>query len=442
VAIEAGPAATSMNRVAAACLVGSTIEYYDALIYATAAALVFPTLFFPHLSPAMATIASMGTFAAAFVSRPLGAAVFGHFGDRLGRKKTLVATLLIMAVSTVAVGLVPTTADIGMSAPLILIVLRLLQGFALGGEWAGSALLSAESAPAGKRGRYGMFTLVGGPIAALLASLTFLGVNYTVGEHSSGFMEWGWRLPFLISVALNGIGLYVRLTVNETPVFAEEKARNLVPKAPLRELMRLQRREVILAAGSVLGYSGFPHMATSYLATYGHTQLGYSRNVVLLVGVLGGLANITFIALSANLCDRVGRRRMMLVGWAACLPWSLVVIPLMDTGNPICYAVAIVGMLGVASIAFGPIAAFIPELFGTRYRYSGSALAMNLAGVAGGAIPPLIAGALQASYGGWTIGLILGTFALVSLVCTYRLPETNGTALRPSRGADVASVRS
>jgi metabolite-proton symporter len=440
VTTEAGPGVTPMKRVAAACLVGTTIEFYDFVIYGTAAALVFPTIFFPNLSPAMATTASMGTFATAFLSRPLGAAVFGYFGDRLGRKKTLVATLLIMALSTVSVGLVPSTAAIGGAAPLILIALRLLQGVALGGEWAGSALLGAEYAPAGKRGRYGMFTALGAGTGAMLASLTFLGVNYSIGENSPAFMQWGWRLPFLISAALIVIALYVRLNINETPVFAEENARHLIPKVPLAEMLRLQRREVTLAAGSVLGVFSFPYMATSYLASYGHTHMGYSRNVILFVGVLGGLANIMFIVFSATLCDRVGRRRMMLVGWAACLPWSFVVIPLMDTGKPILYAVAIVGMKAIAGIGSGPIAAFIPELFPTRYRYTGSALAVNVAAVAGGAVPPLIAETLQATYGGWAIGLMLTTIALVSLVCTYLLPETNGTALRAIRDADAFVV--
>jgi metabolite-proton symporter len=435
VAIEAGAGITPMKRVAAACLVGSTIEFYDFLIYGTAAALVFPAVFFPHLNPAMATIASMGTFATAFLSRPLGAAVFGHFGDRLGRKKTLVATLLIMGVSTVSVGLVPSAASIGVAAPLILTCLRLLQGFSVGGEWAGSALLSAEYAPAAKRGRYGMFTVLGGDTAAVLTSLTFLGVNYTIGENSSAFMQWGWRLPFLTSAALIGIGLYVRLKIDETPVFVEEKARNLVPKAPLSEVLRLQRREVALATGSVLGCFTFAYMISTYLATYAQTYVGYSRNVILLVGVLSPLTSIAFVALSATLCDRVGRRRMMLVGWGACVPWWFVVIPLMDTGKPICYAVAIVGMRAIAAIGVGPTAAFIPELFATRYRYSGSALAMNLAGIAGGALPPLIAGGLQATFGGWTVGLMLATVTLVSLVCTYLLPETNGTALRSTRDA-------
>jgi metabolite-proton symporter len=429
VVIEASRDVTPMKRVAAACFVGSAIEFYDFLIYGTAAALVFPIVFFPHLSPAMATVASMGTFAAAFLSRPFGAVVFGYLGDRLGRKQTLVGTLLIMGLSTVAVGLVPSAAAIGMAAPLILIGLRLLQGFSLGGEWAGSALLSAEYAPTARRGFYGTFTPAGSGAGLVLASLTFLGVNYTIGEHSPEFMQWGWRIPFLISAALIGIGLYVRLNIDETPVFAEEKARNLVPKAPLSEVVRLQRREIALAAGSFLGYFTFSYIASTYLSTYAHTALGYSRNVILVVGVLNGLTNIAFVALSSTLSDRVGRRRMMLVGWTACLPWSFVVIPLMDTGNPIFYAVAIAGMQAVASLGNGPIAAFIPELFATRYRYSGSALAVNIAGVVGGAVPPLIAGTLQASYGGWAIGLMLAIVAMVSLVCTYRLPETSGTAL-------------
>jgi metabolite-proton symporter len=440
--IATGLGVTPMKRIAAACLIGSTIEFYDFLIYGTAAALVFPTVFFPHLSPTMATIASMATFATAFLSRPLGAVIFGHFGDRLGRKKPLVATLLIMALSTITVGLVPSAAVIGVAAPLILIALRLLQGLALGGEMAGSALLSVEYAPAAKRGRYGMFTQLGAGAGVMLASLAFLGVSYTIGEHSPAFLQWGWRLPFLISAVLIGIGLYVRLNIDETPVFAEEKARDIVPKAPLAELLRLQRREIVLAAGSVLGAFSFGYMASSYLATYAHTDLGYSRNVILFVGVLGGLAGIAFAALSATLSDRVGRRRMMLVGSAACLPWSCVVIPLMNTGKPIFYAVAIVGMQAISGIGFGPITAFFPELFATGYRYSGTALAETIAGVAGGALPPLIAGTLRAIYGSTAIGLMLTTIAAVSLVSIYLLPETNGTTLQSIRGAGNPSVAS
>jgi MFS family permease len=430
VTIETSRVTAPMKRVAVACFVGSTIEYYDFFIYATAAVLVFPSAFFPHLSPAMATTASMGTFATGFLARPVGAIAFGYFGDRLGRKKTLVVTLLVMGMSTVSVGLAPSTAAIGVVAPLIMTALRLLQGFSVGGEWAGSALLSAEYAPATKRGRYGMFTLVGSDTGTVLAFLTFLGLNYSMGEDSPAFMQWGWRLPFLLSTALIGLGLYVRLKLGETPVFAEEKARNMVPKAPLSELLQLQRREIVLAAGSFVACFTFPLMASSYLATYANTDLGYSRNVVLSVGVLGGLASVTFIALSATLSDRFGRRRMMLVGWAACLPWSFVVIPLMGIGSPLYYAVAIVGIRIVASTAYGPTAAFIPELFTTRCRYSGTALAVNVAGVTGGAVPPLVAGTLQTTFGGLAIGVMLATAAAVSLLFTYLLPETTGTALQ------------
>ncbi|MGA7131159.1 MAG: MFS transporter [Mycobacterium sp.] len=423
-----------MRRVAASCLVGSAIEFYDFLIYGTAAALVFPTVFFPHLSPALATLASMGTFASAFVARPIGGATFGYFGDRLGRKKTLIATLLIMAIATMSVGAVPSTATIGVAAPLILVALRLLQGFAVGGEWAGSALLSAEYAPEGKRGRYGMFTLLGGGTAAVLSSLTFLGVNFTIGENSPAFMQWGWRIPFLISAGLIAIALYVRLRIDETPVFVEEKARNRIPRAPIAELLRLQRREIFLAGGSILGGMGFVYMANTYLTRYAHSDLGYTRSFIWAVGALGGLVSITFVALSATLCDRFGRRRIMLIGWAGCVPWALVVIPLIDTGKPVLYAVAIVGMCAVGAVGSGPTGAFIPELFATRYRYSGSALAINLAGVFGGALPPLIAGTLQSAYGSWAIGPMLAILGLASFVCTYLLPETKGTTLQSGGG--------
>lgn len=425
----AEPRPAPMARIAVSCLVGSAIEFYDFLIYGTAAALVFPAVFFPNLSPGVAMIASMGTFATAFLSRPLGAAVFGYYGDRLGRKKTLVSTLLIMAVSTVSVGLVPSTASIGMAAPLILMGLRLLQGFAVGGEWAGSVLLSAEYAPSDRRGLYSMFTLLGGGVAGVLSSLTFLGVNATIGEYSPEFLQWGWRVPFLISAVLIALALYVRLNIDETPVFAEEKARDLLPKAPVAEALRLQHREILLAAGSVVCGMAFVYMGNTYFAMYAHTHLSYPRSFIWWVGVFSGLASIAAVWFSASLCDRVGRRRMMLVGWGICVPWSFGVIPLIDTGKPALYAVAIIGTFAVNGLGSGPTGAFIPELFATRYRYSGSALAVNLAGVIGGAVPPMLAGTLLTTYGSWSIGVMLAVLALTSLVCTYLLPETTGTKL-------------
>jgi MFS family permease len=279
-----------------------------------------------------------------------------------------------------------------------------------------------------------MFTLLGGGTAAVLSSLTFLGVNFTIGENSPAFMQWGWRIPFLISAGLIAIALYVRLRIDETPVFVEEKARNLIPRAPIAELLRLQRREIFLAGGSILGGMGFVYMANTYLTRYAHSDLGYTRSFIWAVSALGGLVSITFVALSATLCDRFGRRRIMLIGWAGCVPWALVVIPLIDTGKPVLYAMAIVGMCAVGAVGSGPTGAFIPELFATRYRYSGSALAINLAGVFGGALPPLIAGTLQSAYGSWAIGPMLAVLGVASFVCTYLLPETKGTTLQSGGG--------
>jgi metabolite-proton symporter len=418
-----------IKRIAFTCMVGTTVEFYDFYIYGTAAALVFPKVFFPGLSPALATTASMGTFAAAFVSRPLGGAIFGHFGDRLGRKATLVATMLIMGLCTVAVGLTPGAATIGVAAPLIVLTSRLLQGFAVGGEWAGSALLAAEYAPASRRGSYGMFTAIGAGIATLLTSLTFLLVNTTVGEQSAAFIDWGWRIPFLLSGLLVAIALYVRVSIDETPVFTEEMARHAAPRVPLAEVLREQWRTAALASGSFVAVFTFVYMAGAYLTGYANNQLGLSRNTILIAGLLGGLAWIAVTPVSARLCDRVGRRPVILVGWAVGLPWSFTVIPLIDTGEPVFFAVAIIGTYAIAAITFAPMASFVPELFNTSHRYTGAGLTINVAGILGGAVAPMIAGPLSVRYGSWTIGAMLAVLVLISLGCTYRLPETKDTSL-------------
>ena len=418
-----------MKRVAAASFVGSAIEYYDFFLYGTAAALVFPTVFFPELSRSMATIASMASFAVAFLARPVGAAVFGYYGDRLGRKRTLVATLMIMGLSTLAVGLVPSTAAIGVAAPLILLVLRLLQGFAVGGEWAGAALLTAEYAPAAKRGRYGMFTQLGAGVGWVLTNLVFLVVHLSVGEDSHAFMSWGWRIPFLLSAVLIAIALYVRLNVGETPVFAQEQAHNAIPTSPLAELFKTQRREIFIAAGAVVAGPTFGYIAGTYLASYAHTQVAHSRGLILFAGLLAGLALIPATAASAVLSDVYGRRRLILVGFALCLPFAFVVFPLVDTGHSVVYVVAIVVSSVVQGVAFGPLAAFIPEIFATRFRYTGAGLAVNIAQVIGGAVPPVIAGGLMAAFGSWAISAMVAVFIVVSLVCTCLLPETKGSVL-------------
>lgn len=418
-----------LRRVAIACTVGTTVEFYDFYIYGTAAALVFPTVFFPDLNPTLATIAAMGTFAAAFVSRPLGGAVFGHFGDRIGRKTTLVATLLIMGLSTVAVGLTPSGATIGVAAPLLVLVLRLLQGFAVGGEWAGSALLGTEYAPPNRRGWYGMFTPLGVGIALVLTSLTFLLVEMTIGGTSAAFLQWGWRVPFLLSALLIAIALYVRLNIGETPVFTAQLASAGPARAPITDVLRRQSGKVALAAGSFVGVYAFVFMGGTYLTSYGRNHLGLSPNVVLTAGLLGGLAWTAVVAYAANKSDHVGRRPVMLTGWAFGLPWSFAILPLIDTGSPVLFALAIVGIYAVAGFAYAPMTAFVPELFDTRHRYTGAGLALNVAGIVGGALPPIIAGPLLSRYGSWAIGVMLATLVLVSLVCIYRLPETTGTSM-------------
>ena len=422
------PQRTSMRRVAAASFVGSAIEYYDFYIYGTAAALVFPKVFFPHLGTTTATFASMATFAAAFLSRPLGAAFFGHFGDRLGRKSTLIATLLIMGLSTVAVGLVPGAATIGVAAPLILLTLRLVQGFAVGGEWAGAALLSAEYAPAHARGRYGMFTQMGVGSGLVLSSLLFLSVNQTIGESSRAFIDWGWRIPFLFSAVLIVIALYVRCKVAETPVFVEQRARARV--TPLAALFRSQRREVVLAAGSMLGFFTLGYMANAYLMSYAHTHVGFSPDVILSVGLLGGVVVVVFNALSAVLSDAYGRRRVIIAALAVGVPWTFVVLPLIDTGNALLFTLAMVGTYAVAASSYGPMAAFIPEIFGTRHRYSGAGLSLNLAGLVGGAVPTIVAAPLQATWGVPAVGAMMAVVVVVSVACTAALPETKGAALQ------------
>ena len=435
---EPGPA-TPLRRVALASFVGTAIEYYDFSVYGTAAALVFPRVFFPDLGHTAATVAGFAAFAVAFLSRPLGAAFFGHFGDRIGRKKTLVATLLIMGLSTVGVGLVPSAASIGTVAPGIVIALRLLQGFAVGGEWAGAALLGAEYAPDSKRGAYGMFTQLGVGAGTVLASVVFLIVNCTIGEKNPTFMSWGWRVPFLFSALLVWVALFVRLNMAETPVFIAEKENNEIPKIPLRELFHRQCRQVMLASGLVFATYAFGFMTHTYLTGYAYTRLGHPRNWVLGVGILAGLVAMVTVALSASLCDTMGRRRIIIFGFVCSIPWSFVVMPLLNTGSPILFAVGIVGTQALNGVFYGPLASFLPEIFATRYRYTGAGLAYNLGGIVGGAIPPIISGLLLAAFGSWSIGLMLAVLVSVSLVCAWLLPETQGRNLAWVAEADVAS---
>ncbi|MFW6773442.1 MFS transporter [Nocardioides sp. CPCC 205120] len=429
---------TSMRRVAVASCVGTTIEYYDFFIYGTAAALVFPTVFFPALGSTAGTVASFATFAVAFVARPLGAVVFGHFGDRLGRKGTLVTTLLMMGLATVAIGLLPTAGAIGVLAPVLLIALRFVQGLAVGGEWAGANLLTAEYAPPGKRGFYAVFPQLGPAFAFALSSATFLVSDLVLGTTDDAFLTYGWRVPFLASGLMVVVGLYIRLNIDETPAFkAEQRRAGTAPvarRSPFADVIRTQPREILLSAGLMGVLFGFFYMGTAYLTAYGTAPDGAAldRQYVLSVGI--GAALVLGLATLAGgvLSDRVGRRPVIIASGVAALVWSLALFPVLDTDAPVAFAIGLTVTLAIFGFAFGPVGAYLPELFETRFRYTGAGAGYNLGGVVGGAVPPLLAPGLAAAYGSIAIGVMLAVLALVSIGCT--------AALRGRRRMDAAPV--
>ncbi|AWK73566.1 MFS transporter [Rhodococcus sp. NPDC019627] len=424
---------TSVRKVAVASGIGTTIEFYDFFIYGTAAALVFPKVFFPALGSTAGTVASFATFAVAFVARPVGAMLFGHYGDRIGRKKTLVSTLILMGVSTFLIGLLPGAATIGVAAPILLVLLRFGQGFAVGGEWAGATLLTAEYAPPGKRGLYAMFPQLGPAVAFILSSATFLVTGAVFGDTNSTFLDYGWRIPFLFSAVLVGIGLYMRLAIEETPVFRavqEADRADVAPRTlPLMDAWRYQTKEILLSAGALATLFAFFYMGTAFLTSYGTATLGFSRPFVLTVGIVSAVVFGLTIIVSALYSDRIGRRRVIMISCALAVVWALALFPLLDTGSPVAFAIGVMVTLAIFGVAYGPCGALLPEMFQTRYRYTGAGLGYNLAGVLGGAVPPLIAAPLASAYGSAAIGVMLAGLAVVSLVCTKALVETKDEAL-------------
>jgi metabolite-proton symporter len=427
-ATPAGTTGTPMRRVALASCAGTTIEFYDFFIYGTAAALVFPTVFFPALGAAAGTVASFATFAVAFLARPLGAVLFGHFGDRLGRKKTLISTLLLMGVATVLIGCLPSADTIGVAAPVLLVALRFAQGLAVGGEWAGATLLAAEYAPANKRGLYGVFPQTGPAIAFALSSATFLGVNLFVGETSAAFVEWGWRVPFLLSSLLVLVGLYVRLKVEETPMFREASA---APQrhAPLVDAFRHQGREIAVAAGALAMLFAFFYIGTAYLTAYGTTAIGLERADVLWLGIAGSAVFGATIVASGVYSDRIGRKKVLIASCAVSVPWGLCLFPILDSGTPGAFALGLFGTLAIFGVSYGPAGALLPEMFRTEYRYTGAGMAYNLAGVIGGGTAPILAARFTEAGNTAYVGVMLASFGALSLVCALALPETRKRAM-------------
>lgn len=434
------PAGARMRRVALASCVGTTIEFYDFFIYGTAAALVFPQVFFPALGSTTGTVASFATFAVAFIARPVGAASFGHYGDRIGRKRTLISTLLLMGVATVLIGLLPGAATIGVAAPILLVVLRFAQGFAVGGEWAGATLLTAEYAPPQRRGRYAMFPQLGPAIAVALSSVTFLVTGLTLGNTDQSFLDYGWRVPFLISIVLVGAGLYVRLRIEETPVFRAAQRQQPTTHTPLREAFTQAPREILLGAGTLtMGFALF-YTGSTYLTSYGTSPTGaaLSRALVLSLGIVAGAVTALSTIASAISSDRFGRRTLIMASCVGAAVWSLLLFPLLGTRSPVAFGVGVIVTLGLQGLAYGPAGAFLPETFPTRYRYTGAGVSYNLAGIVGGAMPPLVSAPLAAAFGNGAIGILLCALSLLSLVCAAALPETKDRELRQSQPSTAA----
>ncbi|QYC43407.1 Inner membrane metabolite transport protein YhjE [Nonomuraea coxensis DSM 45129] len=420
--------APSRSRIAVAALAGTAIEFYDFYIYGTAAALVLNTVFFPEMDQVAGTLASFSTFAVAFVSRPLGSALFGHWGDRVGRTSMLVVSLLVMGLATVLIGLLPGYAAIGVAAPALLVLLRFAQGVGLGGEWGGAALLATEHAPPGRRGWYAMFPQLGPAAGFVAANGLFLVLGEALSEEQFG--EWGWRLPFVASLPLVAVGLWVRLRIAETPVFRAAMDERRLARVPFAGLVRHQWRRVLLGAGAMtVAYTLF-YTATTYCLSYGTGTLGIPRTTMLGLTMAGVLFMAAGTIASSLVSDRLGRRRTLIIGCGPAIVWGLVMFPLMETRSVALVGVALAGTLGLMGLVFGPMGGYLPELFRTEHRYSGASVAYSLGGVLGGAVPPLVATGLQAGgLGTAAAGAYVSATALLSLLCLLALPETGDRTL-------------
>jgi MFS family permease len=439
----------NMRKVAGTALAGTSIEWYDFFIYGTAAALVFPTAFFPADMPAtIALIASFSTFAVGFIARPLGGVIFGHYGDRVGRKQTLVVALLIMGGGTTLIGLLPTYESIGFLAPLLLVLLRFIQGLAIGGQWGGAMLLVTESAPQNRRGYYGAFAQAGAPVGVILANLAFLAIGATISDDS--FMSWGWRIPFLASVILIGISMYVQLHLEETPAFMELEKNKLtrqaevspadtgdtsdsmlvdVTRSPVLEALRLYPRRIALAAGAFISIQVTFYILIAFVVAYGTDESGLDlpRSTMLSAVLIASVIQVIVQFIAASYSDRHGRKGVYLAGALLLGLWSFALFPLIDTGNYLLIIVAITGGLSFLAMQYGPQAAFYTELFSTQVRYSGASLGYQIGAILGGAFAPSIAVLLWKEFGVIYVSVYIFLAALVTIVSVLMLTETSGS---------------
>jgi len=413
------------GQVLFASLIGTTIEFFDFYIFATAAVLVFPRLFFPASDPKSATLSSFATFAVAFFARPIGSALFGHFGDRVGRKTTLVAALLTMGVSTVGIGLLPTYATIGILAPALLVLCRFGQGLGLGGEWGGAVLLAIENAPPGKRAWYGMFPQLGAPVGFFFSGGIFLILSRLLDDDQ--FFRFGWRIPFLASAVLVLVGLYVRLTITETPVFQEAITKRERVKVPMLTVFRDHLMTVVL--GTLVSLATFVlfYLMTVFALSWGTTKLGYQRETFLFIQLFGILFFAATIPLGAKIAELSRRRTLIGVSVAIAL-FGFVFAPLLEGGTAGVMAAMALG-LSLMGITYGPLGTVLSELFPTAVRYTGSSITFNLAGIFGASLAPYIATELANDYGLRFVGYYLSASALLTLVGLAGTRETKDEEL-------------
>ena len=428
----------NMRKVAMTSLAGTSIEWYDFFLYGTAAAIIFPKAFFPQeLPPMVLLIISFSTFAVGFIARPLGGLIFGHFGDRIGRKRTLVVALMMMGVATTLIGFLPTYATIGIAAPLLLVALRFVQGLAIGGQWGGAMLLVTESAPADQRGWYGAYAQAGAPMGVILANLAFIGVSASMSEEA--FMDWGWRLPFIASVVLIGISMYVQLKIEDTDAFkslsaaqAESDAPKVeVKRSPVIEAIRKYPRRIMLAAGAFLSVQVTFYILVAFVIAYGMNSpsVELSRDTMLGAVLIAAAIMVPTQFYFSGLSDRLGRKQIY--RWGAILTglWGFALFPLIDTGSAAAILFAVTMGLLFLGMQYGPQAAYFTELFTTEVRYSGASLGYQIGAILGGALAPLIAVMLWNNFGITYVSVYIAFAAVLTLWSLSQLEETQGKAL-------------
>ena len=419
-----------MQKVALTALAGTSIEWYDFFLYGAAAALIFPTAFFGEATPSTALILSLLTFAAGFIARPIGGIIFGHYGDRVGRKKTLVIALILMGVSSTLIGLLPTYAMIGVTAPILLTALRFAQGLAIGGQWGGAMLLVTESAPSDKRGYYGAFAQAGAPVGVILANLAFIITSSLVSEES--FYSWGWRIPFLASAILIGISMYIQLNLEDTKAFKElqamrenhEDSNQAVNRSPILEAIKKYPKRIALAAGAFLSIQVTFYILIAFLLAYGVSSAEISRDDMLAAVLIASAIMVPCQFIFSSYSDRHGRKGIFMAGAIFTGLWAFAIFPLVDTGNFWLIVLAITMGLIFVGMMYGPQAAFFTELFSTEVRYSGATLGYQFGAILGGAFAPTIAAFLWNNYGIFWVSVYIAFASLLTLFSVMALTET------------------